>query len=321
MGQPDLAGPTPTETSSVSSPRSVLEQLSPTLVDGPDLADQIRSYAASFARTAQFDALANFPSGAIVDAIKRDGSPIPIDEFRETYMPGDAVAYWLFGFADYLLLSNLWRRHQQTLGKCITVLDLGCASGRVLRHFVNQSNTPRRVHGADINSKHIRWIEENIPTALPFQTTRQPNLVLESRSVDLLYGLSVFTHIDDFESAWRHEIFRVMRPGGIVVLTFHTERGWTELDPDLMGYLLEKEHHCVELDIAKVTPEMFEHPMPPQRFAFRETALGDQDQPHVFHPLEVLQQQWGNMFEVLEVVECAHGRHQDALVLRRPLDV
>jgi SAM-dependent methyltransferase len=49
-----------------------------------------------------------------------------------------------------------------------------------------------------------------------------PPLAAESGSFDFIYGISVFTHLnEDYQRAWLEELWRVARPGGIVLLTVH----------------------------------------------------------------------------------------------------
>jgi SAM-dependent methyltransferase len=46
--------------------------------------------------------------------------------------------------------------------------------------------------------------------------------VFEDESFDLVYALSVFTHLTgDLQIAWRDELRRVLRPGGLLLVTTH----------------------------------------------------------------------------------------------------
>jgi hypothetical protein len=42
-------------------------------------------------------------------------------------------------------------------------------------------------------------------------------------------ALSVFTHIETWDVTWLMEIRRILRPGGIAWLTFHSEETWKEM--------------------------------------------------------------------------------------------
>jgi methylase of polypeptide subunit release factors len=43
-----------------------------------------------------------------------------------------------------------------------TFYEMGCASGRVLRHFAVQHDD-LNVWGSDINNRHIEWMRLNLP--------------------------------------------------------------------------------------------------------------------------------------------------------------
>jgi SAM-dependent methyltransferase len=67
-----------------------------------------------------------------------------------------------------------------------------------------------------------------------------PPLSLESASFDLIWALSVFTHLTDASLAWLAELHRLLKPGGLLIATymgrFNSERylGETWSD-DLIG--------------------------------------------------------------------------------------
>jgi SAM-dependent methyltransferase len=49
-----------------------------------------------------------------------------------------------------------------------------------------------------------------------------PPLPFEDASFDLVYSISVFTHLDEeMQDAWLNELKRVLRPGGILIITVH----------------------------------------------------------------------------------------------------
>ena len=63
-----------------------------------------------------------------------------------------------------------------------------------------------------------------------------PHLPIEDGSTALVYGFSVFTHIDEFETAWLAEIRRILRPGGVAYLTINSDDTWKSLEPRMPLY-------------------------------------------------------------------------------------
>jgi SAM-dependent methyltransferase len=103
------------------------------------------------------------------------------------------------------------------------VLDFGCGCGRVLRHFADLP--AGRLHGCDYDAAAIAWMERHAPFARVALNGLRPPLPYASGAFDLVYALSVFTHLPvDLQRAWMAELRRVLRPGGVLVLTTMGER-------------------------------------------------------------------------------------------------
>jgi SAM-dependent methyltransferase len=99
------------------------------------------------------------------------------------------------------------------------VLDFGCGCGRVTRYW---ESFPGAVAGSDVNARAIDWCRENLGFAAFERNALAPPLAFEAASFDLVYALSVFTHLTaDLQLAWRDEMLRVLRPGGVLLLTTH----------------------------------------------------------------------------------------------------
>jgi SAM-dependent methyltransferase len=76
------------------------------------------------------------------------------------------------------------------------------------------------LHGCDINPELIAWCSANIPFGSFKPSTVLPPLPYPSNHFDILYGVSVLTHLlFDAHQLWASEIWRVLKPGGIAVLT------------------------------------------------------------------------------------------------------
>ncbi len=109
------------------------------------------------------------------------------------------------------------------------VLDFGCGSGRVLRHFADEA--ARGVFwGCDIDHASIAWDETHLaPPFRFFQNGLTPPLSLAAASLDLIWAMSVFTHIADTWSDWMIEMHRLLAARGILIASFLGEGMWEPL--------------------------------------------------------------------------------------------
>jgi SAM-dependent methyltransferase len=248
--------------------------------------------------------------------LARDPFPLPDTPDREGYHGERHFAYWISGLCDWLEISRAVARHGTALRPGDQVLDLGCASGRTLRHFACQSDV-LTVWGADIKSRNVEWCTKFLPRNVrPFFGTHAAHLPIADNSLALTYAFSVFTHIDEFEFAWLAELHRVLKPGGIAYLTVHTERLWTEMPHT-------RDKHPIWMDILShqhspehpIDPAQFYKPMPQDRVVL---AMG----PHmgnvnVFHSDRYLQNVWGRLFHIAEMIETTDRVQAEVVLVKR----
>lgn len=123
------------------------------------------------------------------------------------------------------------------------VLDFGCGAGRTLRHLLD---TGAELHGCDVHGPSIRWLEGHLSPPLRLvESGPLPPLPYEDGSFDLVYALSVFTHIADGWAEWLLELRRILRPDGILVATFMNDESWRlfgrgEWDEERTGMLVTR---------------------------------------------------------------------------------
>jgi SAM-dependent methyltransferase len=100
------------------------------------------------------------------------------------------------------------------------ILDLGCATGRVLRHFHAEAELAE-FHGCDIHAPSIEWLRAHLtmPVKL-FLAPERPPLPVSDGHYDLILALSVFTHITDTWAEWLLEVHRVLNDDGVFIGTF-----------------------------------------------------------------------------------------------------
>jgi SAM-dependent methyltransferase len=144
-----------------------------------------------------------------------DGIPLPPRRLMvRVAMTADADWFLRSGRAGYDAIAA-----HVDLDDIGAVLDFGCGCGRVTRYFHDFAG---EVAGSDVSAEAIAWCRDNLEFGA-FATNRiEPPLAFDDESFDLVYALSVFTHLtDDLQLAWRDELRRVLRPGGSLLLTTH----------------------------------------------------------------------------------------------------
>ncbi|HTB71381.1 MAG TPA: class I SAM-dependent methyltransferase [Solirubrobacteraceae bacterium] len=100
------------------------------------------------------------------------------------------------------------------------VLDFGCGAGRVIRHF-DQDAANAEIWGCDIDAASIAWATEHLSPPFQFAlSSESPPLPFPDSHFDLIYAISVYTHLVDSWSDWMLEMHRLLRPGGFLVFSF-----------------------------------------------------------------------------------------------------
>lgn len=175
------------------------------------------------------------------------------------------------------------------------MLDFGCGCGRVTRNWAGLSGV--QVSGTDLSRPAVDWCRRNLQFARFEENGLEPPLVFADESFDLVYALSVFTHLTaDLQLAWRDELRRVLRLGGFLLVTTHGRSYVTRLSTD-----------------ERVRFERGE-------LVVRWGDVAGTNLCSAYHPEAYLRDRFANGFEFLELeAEGAHGNPTQDLVLLRKL--
>jgi SAM-dependent methyltransferase len=195
------------------------------------------------------------------------------------------------------------------------VLDFGCGSGRVLPHF-SALAAGARCTGCDVDPAAITWAARHLPDLEWVLSGAEPPLPFASERFDLIYSISVFSHLDErLQDRWLAELRRVLVPGGMALLSVHG-------------------HHAFEaFRSGRATTRW----CPPGAFArgplghdelafvpYRRSVWNRGELPGVaesyglaFHGAGYVRRRWPQWLEVIEVRERAVADWQDLVVCRR----
>ena len=124
-----------------------------------------------------------------------------------------------------------------SLAEVERVLDFGCGCGRTLR-WLMKSHPATHFVGADVDADAIDWCVRNLHSGEFVNSRPEPPLPFKPASFDVVYCFSVFTHLDErMQDMWLREMKRILKPGGIVILTVHGEQAAAALDEHAAGIL------------------------------------------------------------------------------------
>jgi SAM-dependent methyltransferase len=246
--------------------------------------------------------------------LQKDFWPLPATIDRENYHGERHYDWWLSGLKDFLTIEKKLKEHGAALSPGDSVFELGCASGRVLRHFAIQ-RPELKCWGADIKLRHVEWMRLFLPDTLSlFQNTILPHVPIEDNSLSLVTAFSVFTHIDDFELAWLAEVRRILKPGAVFYVSIHSERTWGLMKPGTPIYdaLLHMQDHTPDY---KVTESFLRDPMPREKTVLYWDNAKNYNC-NVFHHTDYIKREWGRFFNIEEIIPCGSD-YQDVVLLRK----
>ncbi|MFC2040945.1 class I SAM-dependent methyltransferase [Chloroflexota bacterium] len=129
----------------------------------------------------------------------------------------------LYEFLETIQAKVAYRWIPESCGK---ILEIGCSSGYFTRRLLDKA---QEVHGIDINEKHIQMARSKYPE-IDFRVSTATHLPYEDNLFDVLVMLEVYEHIED-ERKVIEEIFRVLKPGGVLILSTPNRGIFEVLDP------------------------------------------------------------------------------------------
>jgi SAM-dependent methyltransferase len=160
--------------------------------------------------------------------LRRSGAPdgLPLPPVELVYMVSggyyDSRSFLENGAVGAECITAILKKNSIDIAAARSILDFGCGCGRVLRNW-SKLGRPE-IHGCDYNPAHVAWCREAFPFARFEVNGLTPPLSYPDQTFDLIYTISVFTHLPvEQHRPWMVELQRVLRPGGALLLTFHSE--------------------------------------------------------------------------------------------------
>ena len=176
------------------------------------------------------------------------------------------------------------------------VLDFGCGPGKVLRHFLDEA-ARGQFEGCDIHSPSVEWVERNLnPPVRAFVNEESPPLPRPDRSYDLIWAMSVFTHLTSESLTWLSELHRVLDEDGLLIATILGRAMWEAREP-------------TPWEEDRIGMAVVGHAEP-----------WDAGGPITYISRWWLEEHWGRLFDVVDVRDGeAPGEHSVVVLRKRPV--
>lgn len=235
-----------------------------------------------------------------------DGRPIPPNWMIEIVV-GNKNAEAFVKSGDWIAggFAALVSQAGQDIGAFAQILDFGCGCGRILRSM--PKHTMAKLVGCDLKEDVIEWCRRHMPFADFFVGKEYPPIPLADDRFDLIYAVSVLTHLDEkHQNLWLEEWARLGKKGSLLIVTF---RGEVAIETE--------KNEQLELEIRKGWKEN-------DGFYFRSAGQWEGIYPSfyqgAYHTYDYVRKNWGNLFDIIKIFPAGTSvTNQDiALMRNRP---
>jgi SAM-dependent methyltransferase len=195
-------------------------------------------------------------------------------------------------------IKDALARVSKDIGSFRNILDFGCGCGRTITWFPRRTSAVQ-LHGTDIDAAAIEWCRRHLDFASFEVNEPLPPLCYPPNSFDLVYAISVFTHLnEDYQFRWLAELQRITKPKGYVLLT------------------LRGSYYSNGMDAAAIEE------LRKTGFMFREEAKFMQGifpkwYQDAYHTQEYVRCRYSDYFKVLEYLPSGLDACQDMVVLQK----
>ncbi len=224
--------------------------------------------------------------------------PLPPAHLRARIGSSTSIGSFLsIGQTAYETIAHTVEQHGKPLAEYRAIFDFGCGCGRTLL-WLAQHPASFALAGSDIDAGAIRWCRRHY-TFADFRTNgTYPPTSYAPESFDLIYTISVFTHLNEPQQfAWLREFERLLEPGGLALISVLGRDVWQHLPPHHVRTMEEKGFIFVGFE---PTSDLF-----PQSYQT------------TYHSRAYIEEHYPAWFDILDYIPRGVNNHQDLLVLRK----
>jgi SAM-dependent methyltransferase len=245
--------------------------------------------------------------GFAAPARDAEGLPVPPGWLMQAFTSTPNVESGLAnGRRSAALLRDIAARHGVALGPGSVVLDFGSGCARVAR-FIPGATGGAAVIGVDLHRDAVAWCRRHMPFGTWLEGEIEPPLPLADGAINAMLALSVLTHLDEgLCGRWLAEWRRLLRPGGVAVVTYHGEGLIRARVPAGSPYAQDiARQWAARGGVAFLDNKAWAGIFPD---AYQTS----------YHSDDHVRREWGRHFEVLELIPSGGFTNlQDVAVLRR----
>ncbi len=231
------------------------------------------------------------------------GFPTDPSQLTRVQTWSDSRSVTLTGYNVYRAVAALLHRYNvKPVGT--TLMDWGCGHGRVTRHFIREWPLSQIV-GMDVDAENANWAAATLAPGKFVVSPLLPPCPLPDGCLDALFSISVMTHLaPDIQQLWLAELARLLRPKAIALMSFGGPGAvaWSSVWNN-RAYFSKWQCHGIHADAP-------------------DTALaGKIEDPGYYRNVAQthahVRENWSRHFEILEIIPCAVGNLDVAVLCRR----
>ncbi len=195
-------------------------------------------------------------------------------------------------------IADILERGGRPLATHQRILDFGCGPGRVISS-IKDMHPGAELFGSDIDGEAIGWARANLADVGDFRVNGpNPPLPFADETFDLVYSISIFTHLpEEMQHGMLAELRRILKPGGVLLTTKLNPEAYQLPDDVRAQGQSEGFVYWGDADATEGLPGFY-------RLAY--------------HTEPYVRRVWGKYFDVLHVGSHDLNNTQDAVLLRRP---
>jgi SAM-dependent methyltransferase len=244
-----------------------------------------------------------------------DRTPVPPRSLRaRTGAPG--IREFVDGGREAALeLASALAVAGRSLDTTRSVLDFGCGPARVLPQIAMLA-PDASCTGCDVDRAAISWAIRHYPGHRWSLSRFQPPLPFRDSTFDLVYSISVLSHLDErHQDEWLAELHRILAPGGVALVSIHGQHAFAEF---ASGRVTTAWCPKSAFERTALAPnELIFVPYTRSVWNTSELPGIDGDYGIAFHGSEYVRGHWSQALEVIDVLPRAMTSWQDIVVLRK----